>query len=194
MGLLQLGLIIFSVLPVLANALLGYQLLRNGQGILGKPTISPVLFYLSKSITGLAFGLLLAACAHSRFFELFPWLIQDNIPEVQKLMALIFMFGGNLLLVPAYYSLSIFTRVGLPTSPHILHTEGVFRISRNPMYTSFFFFFPACFLLVPSILVALLLIFNLTIHHLIILNEEKFMATEFGEEYLTYKKNTARYL
>lgn len=194
MGLLQLGLIIFGGLPVLSTALLGYQLLRNGQGILGKPTISPILFYLSKSITGLAFALLLAACTQSRFLEWFPWLIQDNIPEVQKLMALIFMFGGNLLLVPAYYSLSIFTRVGLPTSPHILHTEGVYRISRNPMYTSFFFFFPACFLLIPSILLAAILIFNLIIHHLIILKEEKYMAREFGNQYLSYTKNTARYL
>ncbi|MGD9931344.1 MAG: isoprenylcysteine carboxylmethyltransferase family protein [Mangrovibacterium sp.] len=194
MGLLQLGLIIFGGLPVLSTALLGYQLLRNGQGILGKPSISPILFYASKSITGLAIGLIMLTSAFPGFFSLAPWLIQNEIPEVQKLMALIFLLGGNLLLLPAYYSLSIFTRVGLPTSPHILHTEGVYRISRNPMYTSFFFFFAACFLLIPSIVLAVLLIFNLIIHHMIILNEEKFMATEFGEEYLSYKKNTARYL
>jgi len=194
MNLLQIGLITLTGTPVLFTLLLGYQLLRNGQGAIGKPTLAPVLFYLAKSITAISFSLLFAAAIVPGTYRLFPWLIQHEIPDVQKLMALVFLLGGNLLLLPAYYSLSIFTRMGLPTSPHALHTEGVYRISRNPMYTSFFFFYAACFLLIPSILLSLLLIFSLFIHHFIILKEEKFLGETFGDEYIYYSKSTARYL
>ena len=194
MPLIQPGLIFLSGLPVLATLLLGYQLLRNGQGALGKPSISAVFFYAAKGVTGLAFACLFAAAADTAFFSLFPWLIQNEIPEVQKLMALVFLLGGNLLLIPGYYSLSIFTRVGIPTGPHTLLTTGIYRISRNPMYSSFIFFFTACFLLIPSLLLAAFLLFTLIAHHFIILKEEKYLSTTFKDQYLSYQKNTARYL
>jgi protein-S-isoprenylcysteine O-methyltransferase Ste14 len=194
MSLVQIGLIILSGFPMLATLLLGYQLLRNGQGTIGKPSISPVLFYVAKGIAALVFACLFVASIRTGFFQFFPWPIQDEIPAVQKLLALIFLLAGNLLLVPAYYSLGIFTRAGLPTGPHALETDGVYRISRNPMYTSFLFFFTACFLLIPSLLLAGPMLFSLIAHHFIILNEEKYLFETFKGQYLSYKKDTARYL
>jgi protein-S-isoprenylcysteine O-methyltransferase Ste14 len=194
MSLVQIGLIILSGLPLVATLLLAYQLLRNGQGAIGKPSISPLFFYAAKGIVGLVFACLFVASLQTGFFQFFPCTIQNEIPEVQKLLALIFLLAGNLLLIPAYYSLGIFTRVGLPTGAHALETDGVYRISRNPMYTSFLFFFTACFLLVPSLLLIGLMLFCLITHHLIILNEEKYLAETFKGEYISYKKDTARYL
>ena len=194
MELLQIGLIFLGGFPILATAFLSYQIMRNGQGAIGKPTITAWLFYTTKFFIGFLLGCVFLASIQPDFFHHFPWLIQNQIPEVQKLLSLIFLFAGNLLLIPAYYSLSIFTRVGLPTKEHALQTEGVYKISRNPMYTSFFFFFAACFLLIPSLIVALVIVFNLVAHHFIILNEERFLETTFTQEYLKYKKNTARYL
>jgi protein-S-isoprenylcysteine O-methyltransferase Ste14 len=90
--------------------------------------------------------------------------------------------------------MSIFTRIGLPTNEHVLQTGGVYRISRNPMYTSFFFFFGACFLLTPSVLLGILMLLTLALHHRIIKKEEDYLASAFGEVYLKYKKSVARYL
>jgi len=194
MKLMQALLIILSGFPVLSTSLLGYQLLRNGQGAMGTPTIVPWLFFLVKLIVGLLFAILFAAAIKRDFFLWLPWLIQNEIPFVQKLMSVIFLIAGNLFLVPAYYTLSIFTRVGLPESPHIIKTDGIYRVSRNPMYVSFWFFFVACFLLAPSLLVALLIIFCLTVHHFVILNEEKFLKSSFGDQYLSYKGRVPRYL
>ena len=194
MSLLQTGLIVFSGLPIVATALLGYQLLRNGQGAIGKPSITAWLFYFTKfTIAFLLLSLFLASLKED-FFHYFPWLIQNEIPEVQKLLGLVFVFAGNLLLVPAYYSLSIFTRMGLPTKEHALQTKGVYKISRNPMYTSFFFYYAACFLIMPSLLIAFLIALNLLTHHFIILNEEKYLTNSFPKDYTSYKENTARYL
>ena len=194
MSLIQTGLIFLGSLPLVATALLAYQLMRNGQGALGKPTIKGWLFYPSKFIVALLLSFLFLACIFPAFFVHFPWLLQQEIPDVQKLLGLVFLLAGNLLLIPAYFSLSIFTRVGLPKGPHALQTKGIYKISRNPMYTSFFFFHTACFLLIPSLLVAGLIAFNLITHHVIILNEEKFLNSTFNGEYLSYRKTTARYL
>lgn len=194
MTLLQVGLMFLSGLPILSTALLAYQLLRNGQGAFGTPTISPWLFYPAKFLVGCLMVALFWASLQPEFFLNFPMLLQQEIPEVQKLLSLVFILAGNLLLVPAYYSMSIFTRVGLPTTDHALQTNGIYRISRNPMYTSFFFFFTACFLLVPSVFMAVVILFCLVTHHFIILNEEKFLLKAFGNEYADYKKNTSRYL
>lgn len=194
MSLLQISLISLSGFPIVATLLLGYQLMRVGNGGLGKPTIVPWLFYPAKLIIGLVIGILFIATIEPDLFLHFPWPIQQEVPEVQKLMALIFLLGANLLLIPAYYSMSIFTRVGLPTGKHALQTSGVYQITRNPMYTSFFFFHAACFLLVPSLFLFPFIAFNLIAHHFIILNEEKFLTTTFQEEYTSYKKGTARYL
>ncbi len=194
MNLIQTGLIVLSGFPILATAALAYQLLRNGQGAFGKPTITPALFYPAKMIAAIAFVFLFFGSLQADLFLHFPMLIQSEIVDVQKLLALVFLLGGNLLLIPAYYTMSIFTRVGLPTRPHALQTDGVYKVSRNPMYASFLFFFTACFLLIPSVFLALLLVFSLITHHFIIKKEEHFLASEFGEDYHSYKQITARYL
>lgn len=194
MKLIQALLIVLSGFPVLSTLFLAYQLFRNGQGTLGKPTIVPWLFFSAKMSVGFLFAILFAAGIKPDFYLWFPWPIQNDIPSVQKLMSLIFLAAGNLFLIPAYHTLSIFTRVGLPKSPHVIKTNGIYRITRNPMYVSFWFFFTACFLLAPSLFVALLIIFCLTVHHFVILNEEKFLECSFGDQYLSYKKRVARYL
>jgi protein-S-isoprenylcysteine O-methyltransferase Ste14 len=194
MQLIQFGLIVLSLIPTVTTLLLGYQIMRAGFSVKGKPTINGFLFYFAKATVGLVFALLIAASFMPVFFLKLPWLIQDDIVAVQKLMSLVFLLAGNLLLLPAYYTMSIFTRIGLPTNEHVLQTGGVYRISRNPMYTSFFFFFGACFLLTPSVLLGILMLLTLALHHRIIKKEEDYLASAFGEVYLKYKKSVARYL
>ena len=188
------GLIILSLLPLIAAFLLGYQLIRNGQGILGKPTIQPFIFYLSKAITGLIFALTALVTWCPYFFHLWPWLLQITIPAVQKLLALIFLFAGNILLLPALCRMSIFTRIGLPTGPHPLITTGAYSVSRNPMYTSFFCFYTSCFLLIPSLLILGLIFFDLIVHHQIIFKEEQFLRIKFSKNFEEYCGRVSRYL
>ena len=62
------------------------------------------------------------------------------------------------------------------------------------MYASFIFFNTACFLLIPCLPIAALIIFSLLAHHIIILREEQFLTSTFQQDYLDYKNQTARYL
>lgn len=194
MQLIQFGLIVLTLIPTIATLLLGYQTMRAGFRIMGRPTISAPFFYSAKAAIGIIFALLVLAAWLPKLFLQFPFLLQNDIAAVQKLLCLIFLLAGNLLLLPAYYTMSIFTRVGLPTSEHVLQTSGVYRVSRNPMYTSFLFFFPACFLLIPSLVLAIVIAFTLLVHHFIIRNEEVYLESAFGELYREYKNGVARYL
>ena len=76
-----------------------------------------------------------------------------------------------------------------------LVTSGIFKYSRNPMYlgmlmivlsTSIFY------LNIYSILTPLL--FILWINKFQIIREEEFLTEKFGDEYLSYKKKTRRWI
>lgn len=191
---INVGLFILSATPIILTILLAYQTMRAGFNIWGKvPLKSKFAFYFNKFIATLIMIFTLLIAIFPDFILLFPYLIQYEIAEVQKLMALIFLFVGNILLMSSYWTLSIFTRIGLPIGKHVLYTNGVFRISRNPTYTAIIFLYSACFFLIPSILIALGVAYVFITNHFIILSEEKYLEETFGDEYKKYKSKVAKY-
>jgi protein-S-isoprenylcysteine O-methyltransferase Ste14 len=75
-----------------------------------------------------------------------------------------------------------------------INRNGLYRISRNPMYVGYFLSFLGCALLTRSaILFALLAVFQ-TASHWIILSEERWCMREFGDEYRRYMSEVRRYI
>jgi protein-S-isoprenylcysteine O-methyltransferase Ste14 len=75
-----------------------------------------------------------------------------------------------------------------------INKNGFYRISRNPMYVAYFIYFLGCVMLTQSwILLALLIIFQIS-SHWIILSEERWCTKVFGDEYIQYMKNVRRYI
>ena len=75
-----------------------------------------------------------------------------------------------------------------------LNSKGLYRISRNPIYMSYFIYFLGCVLLTQSfILLALVIVFQVSAHW-IILSEERWCVKEFGEEYIKYMEKVRRYI
>lgn len=74
-----------------------------------------------------------------------------------------------------------------------INQNGIYRISRNPMYMAYFIVFFGCVLLTQSIpLLVLVLIFQIAAHW-IIRSEERWCIERFGEIYLQYMKKVRRY-
>ena len=74
-------------------------------------------------------------------------------------------------------------------------SDGIFAISRNPIYLAMIFIyiggvlaFNLLWMLPPLILVLLVMHFG------VILREEKYLEQKFGEEYLNYKKQVRRWI
>ncbi|MPW27361.1 phospholipid methyltransferase [Alkalibaculum sp. M08DMB] len=75
-----------------------------------------------------------------------------------------------------------------------ININGLYRISRNPMYITYFIYFLGCVFLTNSlILLALLVVFQISAHW-IILSEERWCIEEFGEEYIKYMIKVRRYI
>jgi len=75
-----------------------------------------------------------------------------------------------------------------------LNTSGLYTISRNPMYVAFFFWFlGGCILTRSWLLLAILLVFQVSVHYMI-LAEERWCIGQFGESYVEYMKKVRRYL
>ncbi len=75
-----------------------------------------------------------------------------------------------------------------------VNVSGVYRISRNPMYLAYFVYFLGCVLLTRSLLLfAILLVFQLSTHW-IILSEERWCVETFGGDYIEYMRRVRRYL
>lgn len=75
-----------------------------------------------------------------------------------------------------------------------INLKGIYRISRNPMYVAYFFYFLGCTMLTQSLpLLGILIIFQISAHW-IILSEERWCVQKFGEEYINYMNKVRRYL
>lgn len=106
----------------------------------------------------------------------------------------VFFIGGLVLcaigLVVLVVSLVDFAK----PSPGGMNRDGIYRLSRNPMYSSYFIFFVGCVVLTqsPFLLVAVL-VFQAAAHG-VILAEERWCAETFGDEYVNYAKKVRRYI
>lgn len=75
-----------------------------------------------------------------------------------------------------------------------INLKGLYRVSRNPMYVAYFIYFLGCVLLTQSIILfAILIVFQISTHW-IILSEERWCVKKFGKEYLNYMTKVRRYI
>jgi len=86
-------------------------------------------------------------------------------------------------------------RAGIPTNEKTtLVSSGIFRISRNPAFLAFDLLYLGLLLLFFNWILLLFSLWSMMMLHLQIKQEEKFLETIFGEEYIKYKRHTGRYI
>jgi len=86
-------------------------------------------------------------------------------------------------------------RVGIDVeTPSSLVTDGMFGISRNPIYLSMLTMLIGQFLIHRNIVITAVTIFFAVIIHRQILREEKFLKENYGEEYAAYCLKVRRYI
>jgi len=102
---------------------------------------------------------------------------------------------GVLFFEMAIYFMKSSWRVGVDEDSRTeLITTGIYRYSRNPAFVGFDLMFAGLFFTYPDLLTLLVMVLNLTVIHLQILQEEKFLHKKFGAVYAEYAEVTPRYL
>ena len=86
-------------------------------------------------------------------------------------------------------------RAGIPERDSTkLVTTGIYAYSRNPAFLGFDLQYIGVLLLYCNALTLAFTAFAIIMLHLQILQEERYMAATFGEEYAAYRRAVRRYL
>lgn len=154
--------------------------------LIGKTPINPFLFYTAKAV-----------CIATWFLPILKWAgiysFGENSLLITTILATAFAATGLCFYIVSLINLGKSVRVGLPYDGTPLITNGLYGISRNPMYLSFALLQMAVVLYLLHWLAVVMTMYSVLVHHFIILSEEKFCNKQFGEAYQNYKMKTRRY-
>ncbi len=116
------------------------------------------------------------------------------VPRLLQLAALCLWCFGFLFLYLGRFKMGDSFRLGTPKESICLKTDGLFRLSRNPMYVGMYTTVAASCLYTLNPIVILLGMFVVAVHHRIVLAEESHLRSVFGRGYSEYCSNVRRYI
>ncbi|MDM5263581.1 isoprenylcysteine carboxylmethyltransferase family protein [Sulfurovum sp. XTW-4] len=119
----------------------------------------------------------------------------DSDSDVIRFIGLILLFVSLILTILAYRMFkNHFTPHAPFSTPTVLIDSGVFAMSRNPVYLALVLSqFGLGFVLDMVWLLPSALILWITLHYLIVPDEEKILESLFKERYTHYKQHTRRW-
>jgi protein-S-isoprenylcysteine O-methyltransferase Ste14 len=153
----------------------------------GAPPIGKALFVTSKYAIVILWA---AAVSQSWGVRLSPVAVPGLLAEVALGL---WAFGFALLFI-GRLGLGDSFRIGAPKEATRLRVNGLFRLSRNPMYLGVYATLIAAVLYTLNPVVLLVAAYVIAVHHRIILAEEAHLRGVFGEEYAGYCRRVGRYL
>ena len=110
-----------------------------------------------------------------------------------QLIGFLLTVAGLVFVTLGFVYLGKSVSVGLSREETELKTQGVYRITRNPLYFGAFFICAGSCLYAIHFVNFLLFVLTVVIHHNIILKEEEFLQQRFGQRWLEYRKRAPRY-
>ena len=181
-------LIISLLLIFLITVVVGRAIIKKQQ-IFGRPPIPVVFFLLAKMLVLVNLTFLLLKGLNITVYRIFG---QVGFIDF---IALAFLIIGTVILFLSTIKLNKDLIFGLSSSDdHKLQTNGIFSISRHPFYLGFIFILFSSCLFNPHYLNILAFTGAWIIHHFIMIREEQFLSTQYGEEYREYAKRVKRYI
>jgi|WetSurSiteA1Bulk_404760.scaffolds.fasta_scaffold00408_12 protein-S-isoprenylcysteine O-methyltransferase Ste14 len=181
-------LIIFLLLIFLITVVISRAIIKKQQ-IIGRPPVPVVYFLLAKTLVLVNLTFLLLKGLNVDVMRLF-------IPhEFIDIIALAVLIIGTVILFLSTIKLNRDLVFGLSSSEtHQLQTNGIYSISRHPFYLGFLFILFSSCLFNPHYLNILAFIGAWIIHHFIMIKEEQFLSSQYGDEYRQYTKKVNRYI
>ncbi|MBN1925460.1 MAG: hypothetical protein JW798_06480 [Prolixibacteraceae bacterium] len=155
--------------------------------LIGKPTINPLLFYSGKISGYLTWIILLLLFVDIDIIHCKSMLCNRHI-------AILILLAGLLFSILSIINLGKSVRLGLPTNDTFLKTNGIYKISRNPMYLGFNLLTLSSMVYSLNTAIILLGVYSMFVYHLIIIGEERFLKEKFGVDFQNYMLKVRRYL
>jgi protein-S-isoprenylcysteine O-methyltransferase Ste14 len=163
------------------------RLRNSGSEFLGTPTIEKRYFYSGKTAIFSTWALFIVKALN-------PMLGFIYLPDLLSWTAAGILCCGILILAISFFNLGKALKVGLPGQETSLQTHGLYRLSRNPLYVGVYIISVASCIYFPDLINIFFTIYGIYIHHMIIRQEERFLAGRFGADWLVYSARVRRYL
>lgn len=181
-------LIITLFLILMITAIISRAIIKK-QKIIGRPPIPVFYFILAKMLVLVNLTFLLLKGLNINVNKIF-------VPTVFiDIIALAFLIIGTVILFLSTIKLKNDLVFGLSSSDnHRLQTTGIYSISRHPFYLGFIFILISSCLFNPHYINILAFIGAWLIHHFIMIKEEQFLSSRYGEEYRQYAKRIKGYI
>jgi len=153
----------------------------------GVPPISPNVFYLSKYAILAIWAVTIAQSwgAPLSFMQ---------VPFALRWAGCVLWAAGFVVLFLGLLRLGKSLRIGSPKAPTVLKVDGLFALSRNPMYVGVYTTLVAATLYTLNPILFAIALFVIAVHHRIVLAEERFLEGAFGSAYQDYCRHVRRYL
>ena len=122
----------------------------------------------------------------------FGW---SHLPASARFTGFCVAMLGDLIFLLSVICMKDNWRAGIPDKDRTeLVTNGIYRYSRNPAFLGFDLQYIGVLLMYCNLLTAAFTAFAITMLHLQILQEERYLTAAFGAEYLAYRHRVLRYL
>lgn len=165
----------------------GARFRRQNIDMDGSAPINKALFYGSKYAIVLTWAAMIAR----------SWGLELSFtggPEALRWVAIGLWYVGFVLLFIGRFGLGESFRIGSAKESTNLKVNGLYGLSRNPMYVGVYSTLLASALYTLNPIVLLLGVFGVSVHHKIVLAEEQHLRQAFGDEYEGYCRRVRRYL
>lgn len=153
----------------------------------GDPPIGRTVFYASKYAIVVVWGTMIACSWGAPVSFVGP-------PPALRWAGLLLWAAGFLVLFAGRFGLGSSFRLGSPREATSLKMDGVFGLSRNPMYLGVYSTLLAAVLYTLNPIVLAVGLFVVAVHHRIVLAEERYLAGVFGSDYADYCRRVRRYI
>ena len=164
-----------------------------GEGKRGARRVLEVLFFIALP----AWMFAIAASAAGYQLPAVPQSISAYLFESRWLKAagVALISAGFLVFIAALAAFGRSWRIGIDNkNPGRLVTEGIFRLTRNPVFLFVDLYFVGTFLVYPNLLFLAFAVACVTGIHFQVLQEERFLLQRYGDDYRAYMGRTGRYV
>jgi len=177
-------LLLFSLVIVIVS-----RAIIKKQTIVGRPPVPVFYFILAKILVLVNLIFLLLRGLNISVDRIFNKVVYVD------LFALVLLIIGTIILFLSTIQLNTDLIFGLSSNDnHKLQTRGIYSISRHPFYLGFIFILFSSCLLTPHFINIISFIGAWLIHHFIMIKEEEYLSSQYGDEYRQYAKNVNRYI
>lgn len=122
----------------------------------------------------------------------FGW---SHLPANARFTGFCIGMVGDLIFLISVLCMKDNWRAGIPDRDRTeLVTDGIYAFSRNPAFLGFDLQYIGVLLMFCNLLTAAFTVFAVSMLHLQILQEERYLTAAFGAEYLKYRHQVLRYL